>query len=90
MAVVKDSNTIWSFNYKKGPAPLSAHVRARDEETAMAVAARWCRSQNARPPAKVFPFIVADESILEVAEGPEVALTANAVQATTGMATVKV
>lgn len=83
-------DNIWSFNYKKGPAPMSAHVRAKDERTAMAVATRWCESQNARPPAKMFPFIVADETILTIPVGEaEAELPTDEVGATTGTGTGK-
>ena len=60
-------DNLWQFNYKKGSAFCSAIVRARNETFALDVARAWCASQAARPPARVFPMIVADESILDSA-----------------------
>lgn len=80
----KPIEVIWQFNYKKGPAPMSAHVRARDAARAFLVAQRWCALNGARGPlGDVRPFVVADEEILKQRLPEEVDELADAVQATT-------
>lgn len=78
---------LWQFTYHRGPAPLTAVVRASSEDLAMAVATKWCRSKGYRPQSSVRPMIVADESILDpVKETPVAAAEIpTAVQATTAV-----
>ncbi len=58
------TENIFRFTYKDGPAPMTGYVRAVGEELAYRIACKWCELQGFRNPAKVFPFIVADASIL--------------------------
>ena len=76
---------LWSFNYRKGPAPLSSIVRAKDEREAIAVARAWCeRQEGCRFVGAVRPMIVADATILGLPSGPaEVGEPVGAVAATT-------
>lgn len=59
------ADNLWQFNYKKGPAPKSGVVRGKDEDEGYRVAVRWCELNGCRPPAKVFPMILADAAILK-------------------------
>lgn len=79
------TENLWQFLYHRGPAPLSAVCQASSDVKAMEVATAWCRKNNFRPPASVRPFIVADESILREASGPEPLPIPDAVGATTGV-----
>lgn len=65
-AEVKDQ--LWTFTYKVGPAPKSGTVRAKDEDEGYRVACEWCRQNELRAPAKVFPMILADATILKPAK----------------------
>ena len=57
-------DNLWSFNFHKGKAFKTAIVRAKDERTAIQVAAEWCRQNGYRAPAGILPMVVADEGIL--------------------------
>ncbi len=70
MNIVADN--LWQFHYKQGSAPKSGVVRGANEDEAYRVAVRWCQLNGVRPPAKVFPMILADPSIFDVHYGPEV------------------
>jgi hypothetical protein len=67
---IPPSLNLWRFTYKDGPAPMTAHVEATSEAEGYAVACRWCELQGFRPPARVFPFIVAGVDILDDAPKP--------------------
>ncbi len=78
-------DNIWEFYYKVGPAPNTGRVRASTEDKAYRTAVRWCELNNIRPPAKVKPFINADESILdEPAPAPKPQPIPDMIEATTG------
>ena len=53
-------DNLWSFNFHKGKAFKTAIVRAKDERTAIQVAAEWCRQNGYRAPAGILPMVVAD------------------------------
>ena len=55
---------IWTFNYKKGPAPCVGHVYAKDADEGYRVAVAWCEQNGCRPPGGVQPFILAGPAIL--------------------------
>jgi hypothetical protein len=75
---------IWSFYYHNGPAHVQGHVEAINEAEAYLVAQRYCRDNGYRPPAKVFPFILATPAILKtVAPAPEAEPLPDAMEATT-------
>ena len=77
---------LWSFYYHRGPAHVQGIVEAKDEATAFLVAVRWCTINGHRPPAAVFPMILATEEILKQrAPGPEEVLLVDEVAATTGV-----
>ena len=78
-----EKQELWSFYYHRGPAPKNGIVRAHDERTAMAVATKWCVLNNCRPPASVQAYVLADESILLVKDGPEAAELQSPIEATT-------
>ena len=71
--VAAPQNNLWRFAYKCGNAPMTGIVRAQTEAQGYEVAVMWCRLNDVRPPAKVFPMILADQSILaaKVEEAPE-------------------
>ncbi len=56
-------DNVWTFVYKKGPAPMNGAVRARGMEEAYRIACKWCEVQGFRSPARVMPWIVADVTI---------------------------
>jgi hypothetical protein len=87
---MSETQDLWSFYYHKGPAPKNGLVRARDERTAMLVATKWCVLNQCRPPASVQPYILADESILQVSTDPQGEELPGAIQATTESNTVNV
>ena len=64
MAKDEIRDQLWTFNYKIGNAPKTGVVRARNEDSAYRVAVQYCTLKSLRPPAKVFPMILADETIL--------------------------
>jgi hypothetical protein len=59
------TDNLWTFIYKVGPAPMNGCVRAKDEDEGYRVASRWCELKGVRPPAKVFPMILAGPEILK-------------------------
>ena len=65
VSAVKGKN-LWTFAYKQGLAPKQGCVEAASEELGYRVACAWCEANGFRAPAKVFPMILADESILKV------------------------
>ncbi len=62
---VAPEENLWRFTYKEGPAPMQGMVKARSEASGYRVACAWCEKQGFRAPARVFPAILADESILQ-------------------------
>lgn len=74
---------LWTFTYKKGPAPKTGIVEAYDERMAMKIATHWSLLNGCRPPASVQPMILADESILQVKLGAEEEALPDPVAATT-------
>lgn len=59
------TSDLWLFSYKRGMNPHTGIVRGKDEATGYEVARRWCELEGIRPPAKVYPMVLANESILK-------------------------
>ncbi len=69
---------LWSFHYRKGAAFMSGIVSAKNQETAILVAAEWCRKAAVKKLTDPRPMILADESILLRSDIRDTALQPNA------------
>lgn len=81
------AGNIWQFNYRKGLAFLSGHVRAIKEDTARQLAQEWCDMNSVLlAGGKVTPMILADEKTWKWRQKPEPIMeTVDAVGATTAV-----
>ena len=63
-ALLEFTRNLWTFHYRKGAAFMSGIVAAPGQESAIRVAAEWCKQANVKKLTDPCPMILADESIL--------------------------